>query len=435
MNLAKINEVIKASPAIQIQSRISLLQRRAWNVLLANAYNELPNKEIHSISVGELAAKLGFKDKHSNQDYLKEALRALRSCEVEWNILSKDKEEWGVAGLLAEVRIRDGICFYQFPHTLRLKLHNPRVYAKLNLRLQNRFTSRYALILWEICFDYFDTDRDQGETPFIPLETFKSLMGLEETDYLVFKVLNRDLIKPAIKEINDLTDYLIEVEQKRIGRKVAELKFRITKVKQIPLQESVFPDIENLPPVAIELVQAAIDRKMAQQIADAEWDFVNPQKLSPPGTYPDFLGYIAEKIEMSLSAAGVKNRAGYIIEAIRENYQDPEIQKQREVRAEKVREKELEDLTAEFKIKRDNILRQAVHTQPELIEQAAEKITSYIIRERLLEHDTAMVAYQKGGMVKAEIDGILAAEFCQDLLAPVNAAYEDEKARILGEIG
>jgi len=31
-------------------------------------------------------------------------------------------------------------------------------------------------------------------------------------------------------------------------------------------------------------------------------------------------------------------------------------------------------------------------------------------------------------MVKAEIDGILAAEFCQGLLAPVNAAYADEKA-------
>ena len=434
MNLAKINEVIKASPAIQIQSRISLLQRRAWNVLLANAYNELPDKDIHSVSIVELAAKLGFGD--GNREYLKEVLKSIVDCKVEWNVLDKDKEEeWGVASLLAEVRIRDGICFYQFPHTLRLKLHNPRVYAKLNLRLQNRFKSRYALVLWEVCFDYFDTDRDQGETPFIPLEVFKGLMGLEKDEYPVFKELNRNVIKPAVKEINDLTDFHVEVEQKRIGRPVAELKFRITKVKQIPLQESVFPDIENLPPVAIELVQAAIDRKMAQQIADAEWDFVNPQKLSPPGTYPDFLGYIAEKIEMSLSAAGVKNRAGYIIEAIRENYQDPEIQKQREVRAEKVREKELEDLTAEFKIKRDNILRQAVHTQPELIEQAAEKITSYIIRERLLEHDTAMVAYQKGGMVKAEIDGILAAEFCQDLLAPVNAAYEDEKARILGQVG
>ena len=158
--------------AIQVQSKMTLLQRRAWNVLLANAYNELPYKEIHSVSMVELAAKLGFDSK--NQDYLKEMLRSLRACEVKWNLLNKDnKQEWGVAGLLAEARIVDSICFYQFPHTLRLKLHNPRVYAKLNLRLQNQFSSKYALILWEVCFDYFDTDRDQGETPFIPLETFK----------------------------------------------------------------------------------------------------------------------------------------------------------------------------------------------------------------------------------------------------------------------
>ena len=433
MNLAKINEVIKASPAIQIQSRISLLQRRAWNVLLANAYNELPDKDIYTVSIVELAAKLGFGD--GNQEYLKEVLKSIVDCKVEWNVLDKDKaEEWGVASLLAEVRIRDGICFYQFPHTLRLKLHNPRVYAKLNLRLQNRFTSRYALVLWEVCFDYFDTDRDQGETPFIPLEVFKGLMGLEKDEYSLFKELNRNVIKPAIKEINDLTDYLVEVEQKRIGRPIAELKFRITKVKQLPVQESLFPDIENLPPVAVELVQAEIDRKVALNIADAEWDFVAPEKLPPAGTYPDFAAYVAEKIEMSLNAAAVKNRGGFIVEAIRENYQNPTVQKARQTRAEKVREKELEDLTAEFKVKRDNLLRQAVHAQPQLVEHAAEKIQSYMIRERLLEHDTAIEAYQKGGMIKAEIDGILAAEFCQDLLAPVVETYENEKARILGNV-
>ena len=245
-NLSKINEVIKASPAIQIQSKISLLQRRAWNVLLANAYNELPDKEIHSVSVVELAAKLGFGD--GNQEYLKEMLRSLRSCEVEWNLLNKDnKQEWGVAGLLAEVRLADGICFYQFPHTLRLKLHNPRVYAKLNLRLQNQFKSRYALVLWEVCFDYYDTERDQGETAFIPLKIFRELMGLEADDYTTFKSLNQWVIKPAIKEINALTSYHVEVEQKRLGRRIAELKFRITpKSSSCPVQESLFPDIEKL---------------------------------------------------------------------------------------------------------------------------------------------------------------------------------------------
>ena len=353
---------------------------------------------------------------------------------MRWNgtFLGKDnKAEWGVAGLLAEVRIRDGICSYQFPHTLRLKLHNPRIYTKLNLRLQNRFRSQYALVLWELCFDYFDTDRSQGETPFISLATFKSLMGLDETDYPVFKVLNRDLIKSAIKEINDLTDYHIEVEQKRMGRKIAELKFRIVKVKQIPIQESVFPDVENLPPVAIELVQSEIDRKVALQIAGAEWDFVNLEKLPPPGTYPDFLGYVTEKIEMSLRASDVENRSGFIVDAIRENYQDPKIQKAREVRAQEVREKELEDLTAEFRARRANIIRQVVHKNPELVERAAARIQSYIIRERLDEHASVMEVYQRGGMIKAEIDGILANEFCQDLLAPVVAAYEDEKRRIL----
>ena len=49
-----------------------------------------------------------------------------------------------------------------------------------------------------------------------------------------------------------------------------------------------------------------------------------------------------------MHAAEVKNRGGFIIEAIRENYQDTQVQKERQVRAEKVREKELENLTAEF---------------------------------------------------------------------------------------
>ena len=432
-NLSKINEVIKASPAIQIQSKISLLQRRAWNVLLANAYNELPDKEIHSVSVVELAAKLGFGD--GNQEYLKEMLRSLRSCEVEWNLLNKDnKQEWGVAGLLAEVRLADGICFYQFPHTLRLKLYNPRVYAKLNLRLQNQFKSRYALVLWEVCFDYYDTERDQGETAFIPLKIFRELMGLEADDYTTFKSLNQWVIKSAIKEINALTSYHVEVEQKRLGRRIAELKFRIAKVKQLPVQESLFPDIENLPPVAVELVQAEIDRKVALEIAEQTWDFVNLEKFPELGTYPNFMTYVAEKIEISRHAAEVKNRGGFIVEAIRENYQNPEVQKARQLRAEKAREKELEDLTAEFRVKRDTILRQAVHAEPALVERAAERIQSYFVRDRLVEHDSAIEAYQKGGMVKADIDGILAAEFCQALLAPVVEVYEDEKSRILGSV-
>lgn len=432
MNLAKRNEFIKASPAIQVQSKMTLLQRRAWNVLLANAYDELPHTDLYRVSIAELAAKLGFNSK--NENYLKEILEALVDCKVRWNLLGKNKEEeWGVAVLLASADIKDGICTYGFAPHLRLKLHNPRIYAKLNLRLQNRFKSQYALVLWELCFDYFDAERNQGESPFVSIETFKELLGLGREDYPVYSEFNRSVIKPAVKEINALTDFYIEVEQKRVGRRIAELKFHISKVKvinQSPVQESLFPDIGNLSPVAVELVQAGIDRAMALKIADQAWDFVDPQRMSPPGTYTDFAMYVAEKIEISLHAVDVKNRSGFIIGAIRDNYQDTRVQKERQLRAEKARQKELSDLKAEFYAKQDSILRQAICARPELVEIAAEKIQSYFVVERLEQHDTAMEAYQKGGMVKAEIDSILASDLCKDLVAPVVDAYEHEKERL-----
>ena len=177
-----------------------------------------------------------------------------------------------------------------------------------------------------------------------------------------------------------------------------------------------------------------MDRKVALKIAEQEWACVVPEKLPPPGTYPDFAAYVSEKIEMSLATA-VKNRPGFIREALRENYQDPQVQKERQVRAEKAKQKQLKALEEELNIKRNNILRQAIHAEPELVERAAERIQSYIVRQRLELHETALAAYQKGGMVAAEIHAILAAEFCQALIAPVLEQYEDEKTRILAEGG
>ena len=87
--------------------------------------------------------------------------------------------------------------------------------------------------------------------------------------------------------------------------------------------------------------------------------------------------YVCEKIEMSFSAADVKNRGGYVIEAIRENYQDEQVRKERQVRAEKLKEQALEDLTASLYLKRNNIVRQAIQADPMLIEKAAERVETH----------------------------------------------------------
>ena len=387
---------------------------------------------MHRVSVVELAEKLGFNSR--NQDHLKDMLKALTECLVEWNTLGKDKNEvWGVAALLASAEIEKGICTYAFAPHLRLKLYNPRVYAKLNLRLQNRFTDRHALILWELCFDYFDTARDHGETPFIPLEKFRELMGVEDDVYPAFKTLNQCVVKPAIEEINALTNFFVEVEQKRKGRKVAFLKFKISRLKELPsvdsTQESLFPDIEDLPAVAKALVQAGVARREALKIANQEWRAAGTDV--PLEGYRDFEAYVAEKIGLAKQATGVKNIGGFIIQSIRENYQDPIFQAQLEERKQREQDGMLDALESETLEKRNALLRQAVLTNPELLEQAIAKSNAHIVRDRLKNYDSIQAGYQAGGMVTAEINAILALEFCADLLAPLYEVYETEKARIL----
>ena len=434
MNLLQRDEFIKASPAIQIQGNITHLQRRAWNVLLANAYDELPNKEMHRVSIVELSERLGFNSR--NQEHLKDMLKALTECSVEWNTLGKDqKQVWGVASLLASAVIEKGICTYAFAPHLRLKLYNPRVYAKLNLRLQNRFSDRHALILWELCFDYFDAARDRGETPFIPLEKFRELMGVGGDVYPAYKTLNQCVIKPAIKEINALTNFFVEVEQKRDGRRIGFLKFRISRLKELPAvgptQEPLFPDIEELPAVANALVQAGVARREALKVAHQEWEAVESDVQVE--VYGDFETYIEEKIGLAKQAMGVKNIGGFVIQAIRENYQDPALQAQLAERKQKEQDAMLDALESETLEKRNALLRQAVRSDPGLLEQASHRISAHIIRKRLENYDSVEEAYRHGGMVAAELNAILAEEFCAELLAPVFEAYAVEKAKILGE--
>ena len=169
-------EVIKHSAAIYIQNNITLLQHRAWNLLLANAYDDLPVKDEYEITVFDLIERLEFASK--NEDYLKESLRALVTCAVEWNLLGKDKKQkWGISTLLADAEIENGICSYSYGAKLRKRLHNPTMYARISLSMQNKFESKYALALWELCVDFLDETRNYGETRFIPLRRLQGTDG------------------------------------------------------------------------------------------------------------------------------------------------------------------------------------------------------------------------------------------------------------------
>jgi plasmid replication initiation protein len=318
--LKEKTEIIKHSAAIQIENNVTLLQRKIWNVLFANAYHELPNQEEHAVNVQELMEVLGYES--HNDSHLKEALKGLMSIIIEWNVLEKDKKiKWGATAMLASAEIEHGTCTYAYSPSLRKRLHNPTMYARISLELQNKFGSKHALALWELFQDYFDQSRQYGETPWIEIPRFRKLMAISNGTYPEFKNLNKWVIKAPIKEIQTITDYVIDTEYKRQGRKTAAVKFKIRYVSKIAnddvAQAELFVDTEGLPERVAEMVRAGVHRNKAMRIWSEGFKGV---KNRPNGQ--EFDDYVREKLDLlqQESAKGnVDDKGAWLVSAIRDN--------------------------------------------------------------------------------------------------------------------
>lgn len=226
------NILKKNVSVIHINAKLSLLQRKLVNALLFNAYERLLTDDTHSINVALLSEMIGFDSK--NVAYLKSALTGMVETSVEWDILEDDgTQSWEVSSLLSSAKIRGGTCSYRYDKSLAEKLFHPDIYSKINLSVVKHMKSSYALILYENCHRFLGT----GNTGWWEIDTFRKIMGVDDGSYTQFKFLNRDIIKPAIIEVNKLSNIQIDYETSRKGRLVTGVRFSVKPNAQMSLLE------------------------------------------------------------------------------------------------------------------------------------------------------------------------------------------------------
>ena len=438
-------EIIKKhSAAIHIQNNITLLQRRAWNVLLYHAYDDLPHHERHHVPVKILIAQLEFDSK--NEDYLREALEALVGCKVKWNVLDKDGEwEWGVTTLLAEAKIKGGVCTYAYGPTLRERLYSPTMYAKIDLSIQNQFDSKHAQALWEICVDYLHEARGRGETPFIPLATYRELMGIHDMQYPRFKEFNRRVIKDPVAEINRITDFQVEIDYKRESRKVVAVKFKMQRELALPHydanQNTLFPNLDDMPEAVKVLKDAGLSTDDAWKIWQDGFSAVDPGKC--PADIKDnpeavFTQYVHEKVHLlkrRKDQGKVTNATGFLLKAIKQNYGNPEFAEDERRSSEwkamaakqeerKQLEREKAQLEGAYSDACEAIYAAILQDDPDALAgliQAAIKTNPFL--RRYCEGDTPEEQYRKG-MVLAPAVHTLMKERYPDRFKAINDDYQ-----------
>jgi hypothetical protein len=223
--------VKKNVAAIHVSGKLTLLQRKLSNVLLLNAYDTLISRSSHRIDARTLCLMAGYNS--NDTESLKASLRGLAETVAEWDMLDeKGRQEWGVSALLSFAKLKDGVCEYAYSPALAEKLHDPKVFALINLNIQRQFTGGHALALYENCFRFIGT----GSTGWWELETFRRLMGVDGSEYYEsYKHLNAKIIKPAVAEVNKVSDITITPEIRKEGRAVSHIRLLIKRNPQLSI--------------------------------------------------------------------------------------------------------------------------------------------------------------------------------------------------------
>lgn len=361
MDVSEKREIKKHAATIHCSNTLSLLQRKVSNALLYHAYHEMMVKEEHEITVKQLCRLIGYQG--NNHAVIKEALRGLISTIIEWNLID-DKtgnENWTASSILASVSLEGPLCYFAYSPRMKQLLHSPSMFGKIDLVIQSRFRSSYGLALYENCIRY----RGLPHSKWFEMDLFKKLMGVLPGNYDIFRDFKRRVLDKAIEEVNMYSDLIIEPEYGKEGRKVVRVRFLLkerAKRTRLGNRQRVTAEalntLTNLKIVLIakfELSEKQADDLMTKHEAD----------------------YIQKKIEMIETSRGfksgrVKNKAAYLISAIKQDFQPPktksaEIISIHDVRAEiemSEMRKMAENIQDQYQAYREEAIEQVIEALP-----------------------------------------------------------------------
>ena len=215
-------EIVKPGEIIGLPGMESwnLADRRTWNLLLENAWAgnmEDPTAEFQ-IALRELRGL------HDSNDRLRESLRKLQKTLVTVRLPEKGTRTVQMLGAtdIFDSDRTEGLLKYDFHRKLVPVLRDSKIYARMDIKILNSFTSKYALSFFEVISSKINLSYN-SET--LSLDDLRLWLGVEGDKLRSWSDLRVRGLEPAIKEVNALSLFSTRYEiSQKIGRKVVEVR-------------------------------------------------------------------------------------------------------------------------------------------------------------------------------------------------------------------
>jgi hypothetical protein len=263
----KINKAVSALAMVPKTGVITRVGRQAYTLMMLVAREQ----GIESKDTGLFGAPLnsvirGYDGSSGTVKELKKHLLSMVTHVVEWQSPSPgETEEWGACGLLSQVGIKkvngENWLFWAYPPALRQEMLYPVRYAQIRRSTIAKFRTHAGLALYEVCARYKDNPSaltsKQHWHWWLPVLTGKPLPVEIKTE---FRFFNRDTIKPAIEEVNEVSELNLTIHEFKVGRTIEFLQFEVHLKPE--------PKLKNVKAIDLTKVARAIQLGIDTEIAE-----------------------------------------------------------------------------------------------------------------------------------------------------------------------
>lgn len=201
-----------------------------YNQLLANAWNNIRTQPIHKV------LKAALRGTHESNDRLELAFDKLMGA---WaKIRARDPQTNEMAtfrvhllGTNKEEDRDDGYFYYTFPPDLLAVIQQSKAWATIKSHIMYALRSKYSIRLYEMVERRIGLMKQYED---FSVDEFRAMLGVPEGKLDRFADFNKHCLKPALSEVNQLTDFTVEVMAIKKGRTVEKL--RLAWFKKSPAQ-------------------------------------------------------------------------------------------------------------------------------------------------------------------------------------------------------
>ena len=221
--ITKDNKLINASYSLGIPEQrvifLAIVEARAQERMIdargvlqihASSYQEQFKVEKHSAYKALKSAANGLFESYFEYDYIHEKTGKPAHRVVRWAQAVSYIE---TAGMI-ELQFTDAV----IPLITRLS----EQYTEYDLKQVSELQSEYAIRLYELMMQW----KSVGKTNKIPLDEFRSKLGVEPEQYKKMCNFKARVLDLAISQINDFTDVTATYEQHKTGRAVTGFTFK-----------------------------------------------------------------------------------------------------------------------------------------------------------------------------------------------------------------